>query len=184
MKKYIKNGIIKNRNQIVIKSKRIITDKKNNEKEVITNIYNPKESDLLAAGWVEYVTPVYEDTIEDVKRDKIHEIKCYDSSTSINEFFLGETSIWLDKATRAGLKLRFEAEVSLGKDTTTLWYNNIQYSLELTKAIQMLLAIEVYASACYDNTQNHLANVSKLSTIEDIKYYDYTGGYPEKLRFE
>ncbi len=38
----------------------------------------------------------------------------------------------------------------------------------------MLYAIEVYASACYDNTQLHLANVDALQTIEDISVYDYT----------
>lgn len=184
MKRYIKDGIIKTRNQIVIKCQHTTKDKNGNDRLINTNIYNPKHEDLIANGWVEYATPVYERTIEDDKRDKIREINHYDSSTSINEFFLGETSIWLDKATRAGLKLRFEAEISLGKDTTTLWYNNIQYSLELHKAIQMLLAIEVYASACYDNTQNHIANVSKLSSADDIKNYDYRVGYPEKLRFE
>lgn len=171
MKRYIKDGKIKNRNQIVLKR-----DKK--------QIINPKHEDLIAAGWMEYVAPVYERTIEDYRRDKIIEINHYDSSSEVNEFFLGETSIWLDKATRAGLKLRFEAETSLGKDTTSLWYNNAQYSLGLNKASKMLLAIEVYASACYDNTQNHIANVSKLTTIDDINNYDYRVGYPEKLRFE
>lgn len=183
MKKYIKDGKIKNRNQIVIKGKRTIKDKDGNEKVVNMNTYNPKHEDIIADGWEEYVTPVYERTIEDEKRDKIREINHYDSSISINEFFLGKTSIWLDKATRAGLKLRFEAEISLGKETTTLWYNNIQYSLELNKAIQMLLAIEVYASACYDNTQFHISEVAKLSTIEDLEAYDYTIGYPDKLTF-
>lgn len=47
----------------------------------------------------------------------------------------------------------------------------------------MLYAIEIYASACYDNTQYHLSEVSKLETIEEIDAYDYTSGYPEKLQF-
>lgn len=183
MKQYIKDGKIKNRNQIVIKGQRTIKDKDGKDKIVNTTTYNPKEEDILANGWVEYVAPVYERTIEDYRRDKIIEINHYDSSPEVNEFFLGETSIWLDKATRAGLKLRFEAETSLGKDTTSLWYNNIQYSLGLNKATQMLLAIELYASACYDNTQAHIANVNALESIEDVKNYDYRTGYPEKLRF-
>ena len=47
----------------------------------------------------------------------------------------------------------------------------------------MLLAIELYASACYDNTQAHVANVKSLENIEDVQNYDYRVGYPEKLRF-
>lgn len=149
--------------------------------------FNPTEEMLFADGWVEHIPEVYEPTEEELlnreKERKINEILEYDSSTEVNEFFLGETSIWLDKATRAGLKLRFEAEISLGKDNTSLWYNNVQYSLGLNKAMQMLLAIELYASECYDNTQLHVANVSKIATMDELKEYDYRVGYPEKLRF-
>lgn len=176
MKLYKKNGVIQFSNKIVI-----IKDG--------MQIFNPTEEMILEDGWVEYIssvnipTPTDEEIFERYLSDKIEEIMKYDSSSEVNEFFIGETSIWLDKATRAGLKLRFEAEISLGKDTTTLWYNNIQYSLELNKAIQMLLTIEVYASACYDNTQKHMAAVNALTSVEEIEAYDYTTGYPEKLNF-
>ena len=176
MKLYKKNGVIQFSDKIVI-----IKDD--------MQIFNPTEEMILEDGWVEYIstvnipTPTDEEILERYLSDKINEILEYDASSEVNEFFLGETSIWLDKATRAGLKLRFEAEISLGKDTTTLWYDNIQYSLGLNKATQMLLAIELYASACYDNTQAHIANVKALENIEDIKNYDYRTGYPEKLMF-
>lgn len=174
MTKYTKTidgkKVIKECNRIVIKKDGM-------------QIFNPTNEMLLEDGWVEYVAPVYERTIDDYKQDKIIEINHYDSSPEVNEFFLGEASIWLDKATRAGLKLRFEAETSLGKDTTSLWYNNTQYSLKLNDAIQMLLDIELYASACYDNTQMHIANVKSMEMIDDIKSYDYRTGYPDKLIF-
>ena len=47
----------------------------------------------------------------------------------------------------------------------------------------MLNAIELYASACYDNTQTHIANVNEIKDLETLKNYDYRTGYPEKLRF-
>ena len=47
----------------------------------------------------------------------------------------------------------------------------------------MLNAIELYASACYDNTQVHIANINAIEDIETLKNYDYRTGYPEKLRF-
>lgn len=172
MKLYIKDNILKSINKITL-----IKDG--------MQIFNPTEEMILEDGWVEWGQPelIPQQAFESAKKDKINEILEYDSSSKVNEFFLGETSIWLDKATRAGLKLRFEAEISLGKDNTTLWYDNIQYSLGLNNATQMLLAIELYASACYDNTQAHIANVKALENIEDIKNYDYRTGYPEKLRF-
>ena len=91
--------------------------------------------------------------------------------------------MWLDKTTRVGLKLRFDAEIASGQTNTTLWYEGIPFNLELANAVQMLNAIELYASACYDNTQAHIANVKALEDVEAIKNYDYRTGYPEKLRF-
>lgn len=57
MKRYIKDGIIKTRNQIVIKGQRTIKDKDGNEKVVGTNTFNPTEEMILADGWVEYIVP-------------------------------------------------------------------------------------------------------------------------------
>lgn len=57
MKRYIKDGIIKSRNQIVLHGTRTIKDKDGNEKEVKTQIINPREEMILADGWVEYTEP-------------------------------------------------------------------------------------------------------------------------------
>jgi len=122
-------------------------------------------------------------TINDYRRDKKQEIVYFDSSPEVNEFYIQDLSVWLDKATRAGLMLRFQAEEAVGKENTTLWYGNHQFELTISNAMQMLYFIENYASACYDNTQRHLANIEKLETVEEIKSYDYTTGYPEKLVF-
>lgn len=170
MKRYIKEGIIKTRNQIVIRKDGM-------------NTYNPTEEMILADGWEEYVTPIYEPTIEDYRREKRDEILAFDSSEEVNQFSMQEHGVWLDKATRAGLMLRFNAEVAIGKEITTLWHEGMMFELPIGNAIQMLYAIENYASACYDNTQRHLAEVDKLETKEEIEAYDYRVGYPEKLEF-
>lgn len=170
MKRYIKDNKIKTAKQIIIHK---------DGKQII----NPTEEMILANGWVEYIAPVYEKTIEDYKRDKKDEILHFDSSEEVNIFYIQGLPVWLDKTTRAGLKLRFEAEIAVGKTDTVLWYNGMQFPLSLEQAIQMLYAIEVYASACYDNTQKHLTAVDILETVEDIENYDYRIGYPEKLEF-
>lgn len=183
MKRYIKDGIIKTRNQIVIKGQRTIKDKDGNEKVMNTNTYNPTEEMLLADGWVEYITPVYEPTIDDYRKRKKDEILRYDSSDEVNAFFMQSKRMWLDKATRAGLSLRFQAEQAMGREFTTLWYEGMMFELPIATAMQMLLALEVYASQCYDNTQRHLANIANLETIEEVESYDYRVGYPDKLEF-
>lgn len=153
--------------------------------EVPCQISNPTDEMLFEDGWELYVKP--EPTEEELKSQalsiKLAEIKNYDASSEVNVFYIQGIPVWLDKATRAGLKLRFEAELAMKEENTTLWYNNQSFTLPLNDAIIMLYALEVYASKCYDNTQAHLANVSMLETIEEINEYDYTAGYPEKLRF-
>lgn len=153
--------------------------------EVPCLVSNPTDEMLFEDGWELYVEP--EPTEEELKRKalntKLIEIKNYDASSEVNVFYIQEIPVWLDKATRAGLKLRFEAELAMKEENTTLWYNNQSFTLPLNDAIMMLYALEVYASKCYDNTQAHVANVSMLETIEEINEYDHTTGYPEKLRF-
>ena len=174
MKRYSKTidgkTIIKRAEEIVIKGNGSQT-------------FNPKEDAILADGWVEYEPPVIVPTLEEIKARKVDEILAYDSSEAVNEFSMSGLPIWLDKATRAGLLLRFEAEAKAGRTSTTLWYNGLPFTLPLTYAQEILIALELYASACYDNTQRHIAEVQKMESKEAVEAYDYTTGYPQKLLF-
>ena len=109
MKIYIKDNKIKSANRIVIYKDDM-------------QILNPTEEMILEDGWVEFKAPepTAEELLVRAKKDKIREIEDYDASSSVNEFYVNGNPIWLDKATRAGLKLRFEAELALGQETTTL----------------------------------------------------------------
>ena len=183
MKQYTKlidgKTVVKSQSEIVLRK---------NGKQIIA----PSEEMLLADGWVVYKAPVPREKSEAQKarialinaryalRNKIIE---YDKSNDVNSFKVGEMQLWLDKATRAGLLLRFQAEKAQGLVSTALWYNGVQFPLPVDNAIAMLYAIELYASACYDNTQRHLAAVNSLQTMEEIEQYDYKVGYPEKLNF-
>ena len=150
-------------------------------------VLNPTEEMLLANGWEEYVYVAPEPTeaqkLERAINDAIQRIEAYDSSEMVNSFYIGDMQMWLDKATRTGLMLRFQAEQMAGQEQTSLWYGENQFALPLANAMGMLYALELYASKCYDNTQHHIAKVKNLTTIEEVQAYDYTNGYPEKLRF-
>ena len=182
------NGItiVETRNNIVLNINETIQNPKTGEMiDVITQTFNPSDELLFEDGWILYEEPepTEEDIFNEAKKELITNIEYYDSSSDVNMFFIQDLPVWLDKATRAGLKLRFEAEIAMGKTETALWYGNLQFPLPLDTAIQMLYAIEVYASECYDNTQAHLANVNAIDNLEELQNYDYTSGYPEKLNF-
>ena len=110
-------------------------------------------------------------------------IEAYDSSKYVNEFSINGINVWLDKDTRAGLLLRFQAEKAVGKTDTVLWHEGMQFPLVVDTAIQMLYAIEVYASQTYDKTAEHLAAVDKLASVDALIAYDYKAGYPAQLTF-
>lgn len=168
MIRYIKNGQTRNRNEIVIRK---------DGKQYI----NPTEEMILEDGW--QIVTEYNPTLNDYRDMMKDKVTDYDSSSEINVFYVSGIAIWLDKATRAGLLLRFQAEQAQGIEDTTLWYQGMQFPLKVEQAIQMLYAIELYASACYDNTQRHLAALDMLEDEESVKAYDYTTGYPKKLEF-
>jgi hypothetical protein len=59
----------------------------------------------------------------------------------------------------------------------------IHVSINCEQLLHMLSALEVYAIDCYNKTTDHIYNVNNLTTIEEIRAYDYRVGYPEKLEF-
>lgn len=171
MKLYIKDNIVRPQNKIIV-----IKDE--------FQYINPSEELILEDGWMEYeVKYTDEELLDRARSKKIQEILDYDTSPNVNCFYMSDTEIWLDKETRTGLKLRFEAETNIGMIETSLWYNNIRFTLPTSSAVQMLYLLEIYASQCYDNTQFHIKSVSELTNVDDIENYDYTTGYPNKLKF-
>jgi hypothetical protein len=153
--------------------------------------FNPTESMILADGWVEYVAPIYTPTLEEIKANKVEEILAYDSSSAVNEFSIGGQPMWLPFETRTRLDRRFAVErmkaESQGKTesevVTTLWHEGQSFEMPLATAMALLLALEDYATICYDNTQRHIAEVQKMESKEAVEAYDYTTGYPQKLLF-
>lgn len=178
--------VVKEAKDIILYTTKLIENQDTREMEEIEfQTFCPTEEMLLADGWEIYVKKelAAEDLFQRAKMEKLYEINQYDASSEVNIFYVQELPIWLDKSTRVGLKLRFDAEMASGQTNTTLWHEGTPFNLELTNALQMLNAIELYASACYDNTQAHIAKVKVIEDIDDLKAYDYRTGYPEKLRF-
>jgi hypothetical protein len=174
MKLYIKDGVIRTRNRIVL----IIDGKQ---------LINPTEEDILADGWVEYVE---KKKLESVKIDKIREIEDYDHSSSVNECFISyggqQLPYWASKSERDDLKGVINDYILLGEDSYRLDLRELMISINIkcNDLLKMLSVLEFYASKCYNKTTDHIFAVNNLQTIEEVENYDYTQGYPNKLTFE
>ena len=107
----------------------------------------------------------------------------FDVSPEVNSFFLNGLQVWLDKATRVGLMNSLTIEKASGKEISTLWFGNLKLDVDTDAAIQMLSALELYALECYNKTAEHKVNISSLKSVGAISRYDYTEGYPNKLKF-
>ena len=114
----------------------------------------------------------------------LEQIDKYDTSPSVNGFMLNGQRVWLDKATRVGLMNSTSIAKAIGKKTTTLWFGVMQIEVDCDKAIQLLSELEMYALKCFNVTATHKKAVAELNTVEKVFEYDYTKGYPEKLRYD
>lgn len=123
----------------------------------------------------------FEDVFEGWKALRTRQINAWDKSAHVNSFTYGGVEIWLNQSVRSGLIIRFNAEKAMGHTSTTLWYGSHSFTLDLATAYQLIYALEVYASQCYDVTASHLCSIEKCSTVEQLQMFDYKVGYPNKL---
>lgn len=110
MKQYIKDGIIKSRNNIVLR-----VTKEINGKEVKLQVINPSEEAILADGWVEYIPPKVEPKKSRMQIVQELVVKQYNERTDIsNEEALEYMTIiypweyYLDKVLTEGMMVTYE----------------------------------------------------------------------------
>lgn len=122
--------------------------------------------------------------LEQAKMDKIAEIAAYDQSSSVNAFYLNGEQHWLDFNLRDRVFAGNERIAYKGREETSLWLDGKCFVMPIAAAQDLICTIEVYAKDCYNVTATHQAEVNKLTTIEEVKDYDYKTGYPEKLNLK
>lgn len=154
-----------------------------------TNEETTKDITVYKVNYIEETNPELLQAIKNDNKVLISQlllkerINAYDQSSNVNSFSISGSSIWLDKDTRVGLMNSITIEKDSGSENTTLWFNNVNYTLPCDTAIAMLKQLELYALKCYNVTAEHLKAVSNLQTIEELDNYDYKSGYPDKLVF-
>lgn len=143
----------------------------------------PTEEQLIEWGFslVEEHVPTQEELLEQARMERLAALDEYDSSDSVNSFTLNGNPMWLDYATRQQLRTSIEAYQAQGIENVTKWFDGVQFTFPTSVWLQMLNALEVYASEALNVTESHRAAINALTSIDDIDEYDFTTGYPKKI---
>lgn len=112
------------------------------------------------------------------KNVKLQEITEYDVSDNVNVFEFEGVTTWLNKETRVGLVNSITIEKTAHKETTTLYLNDVAYTIPVDVALSMLSELELYAIGCYRTTEEHKAAVLAETVIENVTNFDITADYP------
>lgn len=123
------------------------------------------------------------DALSYAKRQKAVDISEYDASVEVNSFYIGGQAMWLTVEERQQLATQISANEAVGRTEMTKWFGGHSFTFPIATWRQMLTALEVYAGDALNVTEGHKAAVNALSTIEEVKAYDVTLGYSEKLSF-
>ena len=143
----------------------------------------PTEEQLIEWGFnlVQEHQPTAEELLEKARLERLAALDEYDSSDSVNSFTLNGNPMWLDYSTRQQLRTSIEAYQAQGIDNVTKWFNGVQFTFHTSVWLQMLNALEVYASEALNVTEAHRAAINALTSIAEIDEYDFTVGYPKKI---
>lgn len=142
-------------------------------------IINPSEETLLEHGYEKVEVP--ENKLQKAIDAKVAEIKEYDNSESVNSFSLNGMSAWINREDRIGTRRAIELDVEAGKTESDIWLHGFHLRVNCQLAMKLLDMVGSYAYEAYNVTQQHLYAVQQLKTAEDVRKYDHTQGYPEKL---
>lgn len=112
------------------------------------------------------------------------QIEGYDQSEKVNQFYLGDIPMWLDKSTRVGLVNSLTVEKEAGRTTSVLWAGTQKITIPVETGLQLLAALELYAIDCFGVTASHQAFVENAQSVEELKAFDLGADYPEIPRFK
>lgn len=156
-------------------------------------IFNPTEEMVIEDGWIEHIPRVINPTEEELLKqeidNKLEQLTIYDESDKVNDCIIvykaNRFHFWANKVERDTLKGAVQDFINLGRTEYRLDLRELGVSLTVpcSMLLNMMSQLEVYAADCYNKTTDHQYAIKSLASIDEVQYYDFTIGYPEKLIF-
>lgn len=124
-----------------------------------------------------------EQLIDEVRNTKLLDLEQYDNSDSVNQFTINGIGTWFTPIERSNYTSSISAAKILGVENLTFYIESTAITVPTTQAEWMLAAVQLYADQCYITTKQHEYTIKQLESIDEIKNYDFTTNYPDKLEF-
>lgn len=119
-----------------------------------------------------------ERTIEIAIKEKLAALDAFVKEDK--KFYIGRKAMWVGPNERSNLKNAAEALQAQG--VVSVQYEGM--TLPVSTALQMISAVEAYAALHSMNEARHKETINAKRAINTVDAYDFTGGYPQPLRFE
>lgn len=147
-------------------------------------VYHEDEVDEYALEESDNAIDVYNNvvTLESVRAQKHKELDEYDASPSVNEFEFNGIPMWLTPVERNQLLMTLNAAKLVGKTDISVVHNGQLINLNVDNAIMLIYMIEDYARECAVHTAESHDVIDKLLDKQALREFDFTEGYPEKIR--
>lgn len=131
--------------------------------------YEPTEAELLAV----------------LKEQKMQEIEQYSHSSAVDQFTInGVIEGWLTPAERSNYLQSLTSAELLGERDVDFFVGKHFFTLDLHSARLVLAKIQRYADASFIVTERKKLELDALQTVDEVKAFDVTSGYPEPLNFD
>ena len=136
------------------------------------------------SGFVVYTEELIygELTPDAVRHVRLNELRFYDESSAVNEFYVNDIPMWYNNMERVSIDYLLHVEKSQGNETTDLYdKEGNRFTIDIDLAIALIAQVELYAKAAYNVTVQHKLALNNLDNIDDLLSYNIKTGYPEKL---
>ena len=130
------------------------------------------------------VTELAAEYLQSRKDAKKLEVEDYAKSDAVKAFEINGVRGWLDSEARVSIRRAVADKAAVGRESVTVYLAGVGFTMTPERAEEILAGVEVYASDCYDVTENHKAAVDALTDVAAVEAYDYATGYPEPLQFQ
>lgn len=135
------------------------------------------------AGSMDADLPTEEEILEEAKAKMLAKIAEFNSSANVNAFTVGGNPMWLTFEQRNRLKSSIDAAEAEGRTEMSKSFGGVPFTYAIAVWKQMIAAVENYAGDCQNVTEQHIAAVAAMTTLEEVEAFDYTAGYPNKPAF-